>query len=43
MASTAFKNAVASGWINGYPDGTLRPKAAISRGELAEMLIRIFK
>ncbi|WP_225999762.1 immunoglobulin-like domain-containing protein [Paenibacillus sp. BJ-4] len=42
-ASTAFENAVGSGWINGYPDGTLRPKAAISRGELAEILVRIFK
>ncbi|WP_179031451.1 immunoglobulin-like domain-containing protein [Paenibacillus kribbensis] len=42
-ASTAFENAIGSGWISGYPDGTLRPKAAISRGELAEMLIRIFK
>lgn len=42
-ASAAFQNAVSSGWISGYPDGTLKPKAAISRGEMAELLVRIFK
>ncbi|MGG4219138.1 immunoglobulin-like domain-containing protein [Paenibacillus jamilae] len=42
-ASTAFENAIGSGWISGYPDGTLKPKAAISRGEMAELLVRIFK
>lgn len=42
-ASTAFEKAIGSGWISGYPDGTLKPKAAISRGEMAELLVRIFK
>ncbi len=42
-ASSAFEKAVSSGWISGYPDGTLKPKAAISRGEMAELLVRIFK
>ncbi|AET58933.1 hypothetical protein HPL003_10870 [Paenibacillus terrae HPL-003] len=42
-ASTAFKAAVSSEWISGYPDGTLQPQAAISRGEMAELLVRIFK
>ncbi len=42
-ASAAFENAIGSGWISGYPDGTLKPKAAISRGEMAELLVRIFK
>ncbi|WP_025684337.1 immunoglobulin-like domain-containing protein [Paenibacillus maysiensis] len=42
-ASSAFEKAVSSGWVSGYPDGTLKPKAAISRGELAELLVRIFK
>ncbi|MGW8440046.1 immunoglobulin-like domain-containing protein [Paenibacillus sp. S33] len=42
-ASAAFQNAVSSGWISGYPDGTLKPKAAISRGEMAELLVRILK
>jgi hypothetical protein len=41
-ASAAFGKAVSSGWVSGYPDGTLRPKAAISRGEMAELLVRIF-
>ncbi|MDY7991326.1 immunoglobulin-like domain-containing protein [Paenibacillus polymyxa] len=42
-ASAAFQNAVSSGWISGYRDGTLKPKAAISRGEMAELLVRILK
>ncbi|TKH44681.1 peptidase m28 [Paenibacillus terrae] len=42
-ASAALEKAVSSGWISGYPDGTLQPKAAISRGEMAELLERIFK
>ncbi|WP_311081332.1 immunoglobulin-like domain-containing protein [Paenibacillus polymyxa] len=42
-ASAAFQNAVSSGWISGYPDGTLKPKAAISRGEMAELLVRMLK
>ncbi|MFK4438720.1 immunoglobulin-like domain-containing protein [Paenibacillus sp. RC21] len=42
-ASSAFEKAVSSSWISGYPDGTLKPKAAISRGEMAELLVRIFK
>ncbi|MET3211590.1 UNVERIFIED_CONTAM: hypothetical protein ABIC26_004557 [Paenibacillus sp. PvR008] len=42
-ASTAFKAAISSRWISRYPDGTLKPKAAISRGEMAELLVRIFK
>ncbi|KJD38262.1 peptidase m28 [Paenibacillus polymyxa] len=42
-ASTAFEKAIGSGWISGYPDGTLKPKAAISRGEMAELLVRIFE
>ncbi|TQR97580.1 immunoglobulin-like domain-containing protein [Paenibacillus ottowii] len=42
-SSTAFENAIGSGWISGYPDGTLKPKTAISRGEMAELLVRIFK
>ncbi|MFB5674116.1 immunoglobulin-like domain-containing protein [Paenibacillus terreus] len=39
-AASALQQAVAAGWVHGYPDGTLKPAATISRGETAELLIR---
>ncbi|SMB96673.1 S-layer homology domain-containing protein [Thermanaeromonas toyohensis ToBE] len=33
--------AVAAGLIKGYPDGTIRPGAAVTRAELAAMLARV--
>ncbi len=35
--------AVAAGYINGYPDGTLRPKNKITRQEAAVIVARILK
>ncbi|MFM9276620.1 immunoglobulin-like domain-containing protein [Paenibacillus jiagnxiensis] len=39
-AVSALQQAVAAGWVHGYPDGTLKPAATISRGETAKLLIR---
>ncbi|KFN08930.1 immunoglobulin-like domain-containing protein [Paenibacillus macerans] len=41
-ATSALQQAAASGWIVGYPDGTLKPSGTLSRGETAELLIRAF-
>lgn len=36
----ALEQAVTSGWTIGYPDGTLRASEAITRGELAGLIVR---
>lgn len=41
-AASALEQAAASGWIVGYPDGTLKPSGTLSRGETAELLLRAF-
>lgn len=38
-AKSAFAFALRKGIVNGYPDGTLRPKATITRAEAAVLLI----
>lgn len=32
-----------AGWINGYPDGSFRPDNAVTRAELARILVDVFK
>ncbi|UJF32243.1 hemoblobin-interacting domain-containing protein [Paenibacillus hexagrammi] len=39
-AQTAVKTLTNSGYMNGYPDGTLRPSGAITRAEAVVMLSR---
>lgn len=39
----AFRLAVAAGIIEGYEDGTVRPKASITREELAVIIFRLFE
>ena len=36
-----FSYAVSIGLINGYPDGTFRPEATITRAEFATLIIRV--
>ncbi|MCL2200591.1 MAG: S-layer homology domain-containing protein [Oscillospiraceae bacterium] len=35
---TEFRQAVSRGWINGFPDGTFRPNANITRAEIITLL-----
>jgi hypothetical protein len=37
-AESYINNAVAKGWITGYPDGTFRPDAQITRAQAATMI-----
>lgn len=37
-ARAAIETGVRRGWINGYPDGTFRPDAPITRGEFYKLL-----
>lgn len=39
-AIPALEQAVTSGWMMGYPDGTLRTSETITRGELAGLVVR---
>lgn len=39
-ASAAIRTAVASGYVTGYPDGTFRPDAALTRAEALTLLVR---
>lgn len=38
-AQEQIEAAVQSGWVNGYPDGTFRPNATITRAEFVKMLL----
>lgn len=40
-SSNAIRYATSAGWINGYPDGTFRPYAYITRSEVAAMMTRV--
>lgn len=40
-SSNAIRYAASSGWIDGYPDGTFRPYAYITRSEVAAMMTRV--
>ncbi|MNI89728.1 Cellulosome-anchoring protein precursor [compost metagenome] len=42
-ASQAVQALTAAGVISGYPDGTMKPKANISRGEVAAIIARYIK
>ena len=42
-ALDSISGLVANGYIDGYPDGTLRPKSNITRAELAQMFHNLFK
>ncbi|MCK8059902.1 MULTISPECIES: S-layer homology domain-containing protein [unclassified Fusibacter] len=41
-AYVAVQQAVADGYINGFPDGTFRPEAPITRAQFAAMLARVY-
>jgi transglutaminase-like putative cysteine protease len=41
-AANAISAAQEAGWVNGYPDGTFRPEASVTRAELAFMFYRAF-
>ena len=38
-AQEQIEAAVRSGWVNGYPDGTFRPDATVTRAEFVKMLL----
>jgi hypothetical protein len=38
-AQETIQNAVEQGWVSGYPDGTFRPNATITRAEFVKMLL----
>lgn len=38
-AQESIERAVADGWVNGYPDGTFRPNATITRAEFVKMVL----
>ena len=38
-AQEQIEAAVRSGWVSGYPDGTFRPDATITRAEFVKMLL----
>ena len=38
-AQEQIEAAVQSGWVNGYPDGTFRPDATVTRAEFVKMLL----
>jgi|GEM_PF-4604394 len=40
-AAAAIRSAVASGYMQGYPDGTFEPNRVLSRAEIAAILARI--
>ena len=42
-ARLAIQTAVADGVLQGYPDGTLRPKQTVSRAEMATMVSKVMK
>ncbi|RXZ78691.1 hypothetical protein EBB07_26020 [Paenibacillaceae bacterium] len=42
-AEAAVKQAVAAGFVNGYPDGTFKPNGTITRAEFAVMLMKALK
>ena len=42
-AQEQIEAAVQSGWVNGYPDGTFRPNATITRAEFVKMLLSATK
>ncbi|GAA3411533.1 S-layer homology domain-containing protein [Paenibacillus hodogayensis] len=42
-ASEEIGKAVALGFVNGYPDGTFRPEASVTRAEFTAMLMRGLK
>lgn len=42
-AKNTVSNAVESGILEGYPDGTLRPQQTVSRSEMAAMMARAMK
>ncbi|WP_135554147.1 N-acetylmuramoyl-L-alanine amidase [Paenibacillus cymbidii] len=42
-AYDAMRQAAASGWLQGYPDGTIRPNAPVTREESAVLLDRLLQ
>ncbi|RAV11716.1 cadherin-like beta sandwich domain-containing protein, partial [Paenibacillus contaminans] len=42
-AASAIQKAQAAGWISGYPDGSFKPDAPITRAELAVIFARLNK
>jgi hypothetical protein len=42
-AEASIKNAVAAGYVGGYPDGTFKPEKEVSRGEFTKLLVGALK
>ena len=42
-AKSYIDNAVAHGWMNGYPDGTFRPDQAITRAEVVNVINKLIE
>lgn len=42
-AWAAIENAAARGWVSGYPDGSYRPSAVLSRAEAAKVIVLAFE
>ena len=38
-AQKEIETAIASGWVDGYPDGTFQPEKTITRAEFTKMLL----
>lgn len=38
-AQKEIETAIASGWVDGYPDGTFKPEKTITRAEFTKMLL----
>lgn len=39
----AIENAAARGWVSGYPDGSYRPNAVLTRAEAAKVIVLAFE
>jgi hypothetical protein len=42
-AFNAIGAAQLAGWVSGFPDSTFRPEQAVTRAELAQMLVNVFE
>ena len=42
-AAPEIDKAVAAGYVNGYPDGSFKPNAAVTRAELTAMIVKAFQ
>lgn len=42
-AQQQIEEAIAQGWVNGYPDGTFRPNGTITKAEYTKLLLGAFR